>query len=337
MSERGEVQASVSRGRPPGSRRSQQAACTPEDSGMSRSTRSRSNSIPTLPTEAVDNRRSRKVSKKEESTSGKQSATSRKPGTSGRKLSAHGGEADLGEEGWGVQRARESLSTYGSRVMSHLREYEEASKSLRRLREELRYARARANQATKKKKSEIQAEVKRLEMEIKDLEERKAEIREMSGGFKEKLINDDRFREMADNRERRLMGLQPESQVDDDDDDDDDNNDEMDEDQQPDPPGSLQQHQQAPYSGPPAQQPVVTPADSGEDSDSSGQGGALMAQIRMIESPLCPQNFVFGDELPEEAPGGKKGKTKAKQQEVRPPGWVEATGSSIHLSWKKRK
>ncbi|XP_073493950.1 adenylate kinase 8 isoform X2 [Phyllobates terribilis] len=234
---------------------------------------------------------------------------------SGGKLSAHGGEADLPEGEWALQGPRESVSTYASRVMIRLREYEDASKLIRRLREELRCTSAKAAGASKPRKAKLQAEVKRLSSEIQRLELRKATIREQSGPFKEKLINEDRYREMADTREQRQMGLQPESQVDD----------ESDDDQQQAPPGSLQSHPQATCSELPAGQATVTSgrssAGSGEDSDSSGQGGALMAEIKLLESPVCLQNFHLGDDLPEEAPGGHKKakKTKPKLQEA---GWV---------------
>ncbi|XP_073516042.1 uncharacterized protein [Phyllobates terribilis] len=228
---------------------------------------------------------------------------------SGGKLSTHGGEADLPEGGWALQ---ESVSTYASRVMIHLREYEDASKLVRRLWEELRCTSAKAAGASKPRKAKLQAEIKRLTSEIHLLELRKATIREQSGPFKEKLINEDRFREMADTREQRQMGLLPESQVDD----------ESDDDQQEAPPGSLQSHPQATCSELPAGQATVTSgrssAGSGEDSDSSGQGGALMAEIKLLESPVCLQNFHLGDDLPEEAPGGQKKakKTKPKLQEA---------------------
>ncbi|KAM4019209.1 uncharacterized protein ACNLHF_028553 [Anomaloglossus baeobatrachus] len=231
---------------------------------------------------------------------------------SGGEPSTHGGEADLAEEGWGSQRPRESVSTYGSRVINHLREYEEASKTIRRLREELRCTSAKAATASRPRKTKLLAEINSLKQEINELEVRKAFIREKSGPFKEKLMSEDRFRQMADNREQRLMGLQPESQVDDDDDD-----------QQKAPPGSLQSHPQATCSELPAGQAAVPssrgPAGSGEDSDHSSQGGALMAEIKLLESPVCLQNFHLGDDLPEEAPGGKsKAKNKPKPQETVP-------------------
>ncbi|XP_073504820.1 uncharacterized protein [Phyllobates terribilis] len=256
----------------------------------------------------VETPRSRKASSMEE----KPDSGVHVGAPSGGKLSAHGGEADLPDGGWALQGPRESVSTYASRVMIHLHEYEDASKLIRRLREELRCTSAKAAGASKPRKAKLQAEVKRLTSEIHLLEIRKATIREQSGPFKEKLINEDCFREMADTREQRQMGLQPESQVDD----------ESDDDQQEAPPGSLQSHPQATCSELPAGQATVTSgrssAGSGEDSDSSGQGGALMAEIKLLESPVCLQNFHLGDDLPEEAPGGHKKakKTKPKLQEA---------------------
>ncbi|XP_073407256.1 uncharacterized protein [Dendrobates tinctorius] len=272
--------------------------------------------------------RSHKASNIEE----KPASTMHDGGPSGGKLSAHGGKDDLAEESWGLQKPKEFVSTYASRVMSHLREYEEASKTIRRLRKELRCTSAKAAGSSRPKKTQLQAEVKEIKLDINELEVRKTFLREKSGSFKEKLMNEDRFREMADNREQRQMGLQPESQVDDDD-----------YDQQKAPPASLLSHPQASCSELPAGQATLasgrSSAGSGEDSDNSGQGGALMAEIKLLESPVCLQNFHLGDDLPEEAPGDQKKKaktTKPKLQEVRPSGWEEAFGGSIRLSWKKR-
>ncbi|XP_073500019.1 uncharacterized protein [Phyllobates terribilis] len=307
MSEGAKPQASASRTRPAGGRRNQQPACTSENSGVRRCTRSRSNVAPTPPG-IVETPRSRTASSMEV----KPDSGVHHGAPSGGKRSAHGGEADLPEGGWALQGPRESVSTYAYRVMIRLREYEDASKLIRRLREELCCTSAKAAGASKQSKAKLQAEVKRLTSEIHLLELRKADIREQSGHFKEKLINKDRFREMADTREQRQMGLQPESQVDD----------ESDDDQQQAPPGSLQSHPQATCSELPAGQATVTSgrssAGSGEDSDSSGQGGALMAEIKLLESPVCLQNFHLGDDLPEEAPGGHKKakKTKPKLQEA---------------------
>ncbi|XP_073417319.1 reticulon-2 isoform X3 [Dendrobates tinctorius] len=318
MSEGTKSQASVS----------QQPACTSEDSGVRRSTRSRSNVAPTPPRFA-ETQRSRKASNMEE----KPASSVQDGGPSGGKLSAHGGKADLAEESCGLQKSKESVSTYASRVMSHLREYEEASKTIRRLREEMRCTSAKAAGSSRPVKTQLQAEVNQLKLDINELEVRKVFLREKSGPFKEKLINEDRFREMADNREQRQMGLQPESQVDDDDDDD----------QQKAAPGSLQSHPQASCSELHAGQVTLasgrSSAGSGEDSDNSGQGGALMTEIKLLESSVCLQNFHLGDDLPEAAPGDQKKKAKKnkpKLQEVRPSGWEEAFGGSICLSWKKR-
>ncbi|XP_073400342.1 uncharacterized protein [Dendrobates tinctorius] len=187
--------------------------------------------------------------------------------------------------------------------MSHLR------KTMRRLREELRCASAKAAGASRPRKTQLQADEKQIKLGINELEVRKAFLREKSGPFKEKLINEDRFRKMADNREQRQMELQPESQVDDDDDD-----------QQKAPPGSLQSHPQATCSELPAGQATLasgrSSAGSGEDSENSGQGGALLAEIKLLESPVCLQNFHLGDDLPEEAPGGQKKKVKKNKPKL---------------------
>ncbi|CAJ0942215.1 unnamed protein product [Ranitomeya imitator] len=225
MSEGAKSQASASRTSLAGGRRNQQPACTSEDSGVRRSTRSRSNVAPTPPRSA-ETQRSRKASMEEKP------ASVQDGGPSGGKLSAHGGEANLTEEGLGA------AETPG--VCVHLclpghepPEDEEASKTLRRLREELCCTSNKAAGSSKPRKNQLQAEVRSLKVDINELEVRKAFIREKSGPSKEKLINEDRFREMADNREQRQMGLQPECQVDDD---------EEEDDQQKAPPGSLLSH-----------------------------------------------------------------------------------------------
>ncbi|XP_071986571.1 uncharacterized protein [Engystomops pustulosus] len=191
-------------------------------------------------------------------------------------------------------RTRESISSYASRALGHLSEYEEASKTVRRLREELRCAHARASSAQKRRKEQILAEISRLQTDIQALEERKAYLLERSGPFKEKILNDERFREMEEEKQRRLMGLQPESQ--------------------------MEEESPVPYSGPPAGQAAMSSgcgsAGPGEDSDSH-QGGALMEEIRRLESPVHLQDFTFGDDLPEDAPGGSKPrKKKTKSVEV---------------------
>ncbi|XP_071975151.1 uncharacterized protein [Engystomops pustulosus] len=329
MSQSGKPQAPASRSRPAGGRGSQLPASAMEDSGVRRTTRSRSNTAPAPPESSVK----KKTQKLDVHDGAGESGPS---GAGAMKRSAHRGKADHAGGGWAVQGPRESLSTYASRVQSHLCEYEEATKTIRRLREELRCARARANTAPKKRKMEINGEINRLKAEIDKLTKRKTFICENSGPFKEKLINDDRFAQMADNREQRLMGLQPVSQVEEEDDDDDN--------EQQFPPGGLQEDQQASCSGPPAGQPAVTPR-SGEDSDTGSQGGALMAEIRLLESPVRMENFSFADELPEEAAGGssrrKSKKTRPKQQEERKCRVVMTTLSQCQDnasdSWDRRR
>ncbi|XP_071971206.1 uncharacterized protein [Engystomops pustulosus] len=290
MSQGSKSQAPASRSRPAGGRGSQEPASAAEALGVRRSARNSSNAAPSTPRPAKASKSTKTPGKLD--TSGKL-GTKEKLDTAG-KLSAQGGEADLSEEGWGMLRTRESISSYASRALGHLAEYEEASKTVRRLREELRCAHARASSAPKRKKEQTLAEISRLQTNIQALEERKAYLLERSGPFKEKILNDERFREMEEEKQRRLMGLQPESQT--------------------------EEESPVPYSGPPAGQAALSTgcgsAGPGEDSDSH-QGGALMEEIRRLESPVHLLDFTFGDDLPEDAPGGSKPrKKKTKSVEV---------------------
>ncbi|XP_040272750.1 uncharacterized protein LOC120988983 [Bufo bufo] len=120
-------------------------------------------------------------------------------------------------------------------------------------------------------------------------------ILDNSGPFKEKLMNDERFNEMAGNQKQ---------QEDD----------------------SSSEEEESDMGGQPAETGITTeqvclpPTSSDEEidySESSGVGGQLMAEIRHLESPKICDDICFGDELPEDEPMGKRRKTKTLKPEVR--------------------
>ncbi|XP_073414940.1 rho-related GTP-binding protein RhoG isoform X2 [Dendrobates tinctorius] len=99
---------------------------------------------------------------------------------------------------WGSRAEGEPSTIYASRIHAHLCEYEEAAKQLRKLREELRGARAVAkNRLPASRRAEVSATVERLKGAIRALGEIRAAILSGSGPFAEKLKNDDRFRAMT--------------------------------------------------------------------------------------------------------------------------------------------
>ncbi|KAG8547605.1 hypothetical protein GDO81_027973 [Engystomops pustulosus] len=117
---------------------------------------------------------------------------------------------------------------------------------------------------------------------------------------------------MRQDKLRKLKGLEIQA---------DDGDDEEDEEDLPCPSGGLHQHQQASHDRLPAEQaPLPSGCGSAnleEESDDSGQGGALMAQIRQLESPVHLQNFSFGDDMPDDDLKRKKRARKIKaSQEV---------------------
>ncbi|XP_056415891.1 uncharacterized protein LOC130357279 [Hyla sarda] len=299
-----------------------------EVSGLRRSARRCSDASPATP-EPVETKSSRKAGPASCGTTSARSSGSTGTVTTrpdnvdcdtppGAKLNAHG----CMEEDWGMPRARESGVPHNSRVAEHIRGYEEARGSLYRLQEEVREAKALMETAAKRQKAELSARIKQLKNEIRILEKKRTFILENSGPFREKLLNEDRFHTMEREKQRRLRGLQPRVE---------EEGDAAEADNvEPNPPGGLQHL--TPYSGLPAGQVAMSSGrgsgGSGDESSTSHQGGALMAQIQLLESPGRLQDFTFGDELPEEAPGGRKKKLKkTKLQEQRPPGWAEAIGS----------
>ncbi|XP_069611165.1 uncharacterized protein [Ranitomeya imitator] len=98
---------------------------------------------------------------------------------------------------WGTRAAREPVDSYASRVHAYLSEHEEAGKTLRRLREEMKEVRQAANRASRTEKSALTARISSLGICIEGMEARRAAILNNSGPFREKLENDDRFHNMA--------------------------------------------------------------------------------------------------------------------------------------------
>ncbi|XP_044129036.1 uncharacterized protein LOC122922496 [Bufo gargarizans] len=199
---------------------------------------------------------------------------------------------------------RELIAVYSSRITAYLQEFEEENRTLRMVREKLRLERGKVDKAARKNRPEITRKVKGLKEIIKELQERMGAILENSGPFKEKLMNDKRFNEMAGSREQQ-------------------EDDSSSEEEESDMGG------QPAETGITAEQVCLPPTSSDEEidfSESSGVGGQLMAEIRHLESPKIREDICFGDELPEDEPIGKKRKAKTLNPE-NPPKWEEAIGS----------
>ncbi|XP_069807228.1 uncharacterized protein [Dendropsophus ebraccatus] len=284
-----------------------------EVQGLRRSTRMCSDASPAAPEPEVT-KGSRKATASCGTTSARSSGTTMETSQEnlcsdtppGARLSAHEGV----EEDWGVQRSQETGQSYGLRIAASLCGYEEARNQLYKLQEEVCAVKALMDTAAKQQKAELTAKMKCLKVDIKKLMKKRTFILENSGPFKEKLQNDDRFAQTEREKRRGLRGLQPESRVE-------EEGDAAEvRDVEPNPPRGPQQ--QTPYSGLPAGQAALSSSrGSGDESNTSYQGGALMAQIQLLESPGRLQDFVFGDELPEEAPGRKTKVKTTKLQEQR--------------------
>ncbi|XP_075687744.1 uncharacterized protein LOC142656703 [Rhinoderma darwinii] len=281
-------QPPVTRSRPAGSGSVQQPA---EVVGVRRSSRGHSDVAPILPPPETrtESQESRKV-----------------PGVAASRIapgdvqqSMHDGvEAD-----WGELRATESTTTFSSRVAECLRGYEDAGKAIRKLQEELKAARVRSHATSGAKRLVVMATIRDLKSEVDALKEKRGFILENSGPFKEKLLNDDRFRAMK--------GVcDPGKQTDD----------EGEEEEMC--PGASGQWSTC--SELPAEQ-VALPMDSSsagegdtcdQDISSSNSGGRLMAEIRQLQSPVSLQHFSFGADLgPEEKVNAKRAaKRKARRR-----------------------
>ncbi|XP_066446423.1 uncharacterized protein [Eleutherodactylus coqui] len=222
---------------------------------------------------------------------------------------------------WGERQKGESVEELASRIATHMRDYEEAGKELVKQRRELQAARCDMERASRGKKVAISQKIKICEEAIEMYEEERERILETSGPFREKLLNDRRFSQMAarsPGSRKTARKYQPSS---------------TEESEALEGRAACSAEQQSslqPGTGTsiPAEQ-IGLPSSS-DDSDgseygssSSGQGALLLQQIMLQESPARMQAMHFGDELPPEtAAGGKKAKKKKNQayiQERDPP------------------
>ncbi|CAN2391602.1 hypothetical protein PRIEUP_LOCUS1642 [Pristimantis euphronides] len=134
------------------------------------------------------------------------------------------------------------------------------------------------------------------------LEARRAQILAGSGPFREKLINDDRFRgypaEIAQG-----------------------SSEEEEEDVSEDVPLGTLQCSEGVSGGPPDGQDYPLPASSDEEEVPASVGGLVLQQIRLLESPIDPQSFSFGDDFLEED-SGVSGKVRSAKSKKRQKGQV---------------
>ncbi|CAN2387234.1 hypothetical protein PRIEUP_LOCUS8268, partial [Pristimantis euphronides] len=134
------------------------------------------------------------------------------------------------------------------------------------------------------------------------LEARRAQILAGSGPFREKLINDERFR--GDPAETAQGSSEEEE-----------------EDARGGVPLGTLQCSEGVSGGPPDGQDYPLPASSDEEEVPASVGGLVLQQIRLLESPIDPQSFSFGDDLLEED-SGVSGKVRSAKSKKRQKGQV---------------
>ncbi|XP_073529381.1 uncharacterized protein [Phyllobates terribilis] len=97
---------------------------------------------------------------------------------------------------WGEMSSSESTSSFSSRVVAMLREYEDASKALTQLKEELREARILNTRASNKERPATSQRFKAIRDEVVRLVLLREGIEKSAGSFLERFKNQRRFSEM---------------------------------------------------------------------------------------------------------------------------------------------
>ncbi|CAN2389585.1 zinc finger, partial [Pristimantis euphronides] len=168
-------------------------------------------------------------------------------------------------------------------------------------------ARHRASNSSGGRRKEFSSQVKRLKTDILVLEARRAQILAGSGPFREKLLNDDRFRGSPAGK---MQGSSEEEE------------DDISDAREDVPLGTLQCSEGV-SGGPPNGQDYPLPASSDEEEEPASVGGLVLQQIRVLESPIDPQSFSFGDDFLEEDSGvSGKSKSSAKSKKRRQKGQI---------------
>ncbi|XP_077105587.1 uncharacterized protein LOC143764173 isoform X1 [Ranitomeya variabilis] len=210
---------------------------------------------------------------------------------------------------WGERSSGESTSTFSSRVVAMLREYEDAGKALTELKEELREARILNTRASSKEKPVTSQRLRALRDEVARLVLLREGIEKSAGPFLERFKNQRRFSEM---KGLNTSGEPPAGVL----------SDEEEEDADVVVTGVLQagtslesepqSRQQG--SGLPARQRTPT-AQAGVSAEEEEEGG-LLQEIRQLESPVNLDRFSFGEDEPAEETKKRKKKTKETAREV---------------------
>ncbi|XP_077124211.1 uncharacterized protein LOC143781472 [Ranitomeya variabilis] len=275
-------QASVPRSVPAGDREQQQQ---PAQEGLRRSGRVKK----TLPTYSNPEMAHRPPREGDRGTPGPRKES---PGTS-----------------WGERSSGESTSTFSSRVVAMLREYEDAGKALTGLKEKLQEARILNTRASSKEKPVTSQRFRALRDEVARLVLLREGIEKSTGPFLERFKNQRRFSEM---KGLNTSGEPPAGVL----------SDEEEEDDDVAVTGVLQagtsreseSQSRQQRSGLPARQRTPT-AQAGVSAEEEEEGG-LLQEIRQLESPVNLDRFSFGEDEPAEETQKRKKKTKETAREV---------------------
>ncbi|XP_073506594.1 uncharacterized protein [Phyllobates terribilis] len=196
----------------------------------------------------------------------------------------------------------ESTSSFSSRVVATLREYEDAGKALTQLKEELREARILNTRASNKERPATSQRFKALRDEVVRLVLLREGIEKSAGPFLERFKNQRRFSEM---KGLNTSGDPPAGIL--------SEEEEEDEAVTGVSVAGASEGQSRSSSGLPAGQrtPTAEAGVTGEEEE-----GGLLREIRLLESPVDPTKFSFGEDKPVEETKRRKRKTGGAAQEV---------------------
>ncbi|CAN2390194.1 zinc finger, partial [Pristimantis euphronides] len=189
-----------------------------------------------------------------------------------------------------------------SRLGEALKEYERLGRNLQATRKEIAQARYGARHSSRGKRREFSSQIKLLKDDIAAMEERRGQILAGSGPFREKLLNDDRFR--GGSPAETMQGSSEEE-----------------EDARGGVPLGTLQCSEGVSGGPPDGQDYPLPASSDEEEVPASVGGLVLQQIKLLESPIDPQSFSFGDDLLE-GDSGVSGKVRSAKSKKRQKGQI---------------
>ncbi|XP_073494379.1 uncharacterized protein [Phyllobates terribilis] len=203
---------------------------------------------------------------------------------------------------WGEMSSSESTSSFSSRVVAMLREYEDAGKALTQLKEELREARILNTRASNKERPATSQRFKALRDEVVRLVLLREGNEKSAGSFLERFKNQRRFSEI---KGLNTSGEPPAGVL--------SEEEEEDEEVTGVPGAGASEGQSRSSSGLPAGQ--RTPRAEAGVSVEEEEGG-LLREIRLLESPVDLTRFSFGEDDPVEEKKKRRKKTGGAAQEV---------------------